>query len=73
METGLWVMYEIEYGEIKNVMKVPKRKPVDEYLTVQKRFAHLFKMSGGEEQIKLIQAQADRNAARYGIEGEGTD
>jgi len=68
VETGLWAMYEIEDGEIKNVLKVPKRKPVDEYLKLQKRFAHLFKMPGGEEQIKLIQSYADRNAARYGIE-----
>jgi pyruvate ferredoxin oxidoreductase beta subunit len=65
VETGLWMMYEIIDGELVNVMKVPRQLPVEEYLKLQRRFAHLFKMPGGEAQIKLIQDYANRNFAQY--------
>jgi len=67
VETGLWMMYEIVDGQLTNVMKTARRKPVAEYLQQQRRFAHLFKMPGGEAQIKLIQEYADSNAERYNI------
>jgi len=65
VETGLWMMYEIADGELVNVMKVPRQRPVEEYLKQQRRFAHLFKMRGGEAQIKLIQDYANYNLERY--------
>ncbi|MGZ4882819.1 MAG: thiamine pyrophosphate-dependent enzyme [Halobacteriota archaeon] len=65
VETGLWMMYEIVDGELINVMKVPRQQPVEEYLKQQRRFAHLFKMPGGEAQIKLIQDFANYNLERY--------
>jgi pyruvate ferredoxin oxidoreductase beta subunit len=65
VETGLWMMYEIVDGELVNVMKVPRQQPVEEYLKQQRRFAHLFKMPGGEAQIKLIQDAANYNLERY--------
>jgi pyruvate ferredoxin oxidoreductase beta subunit len=65
VETGLWMMYEIVDGELVNVMKVPRQKPVEEYLKQQRRFAHLFKMGGGEAQIKLIQDLANHNLESY--------
>jgi pyruvate ferredoxin oxidoreductase beta subunit len=70
VETGLWMMYEIEDGELTSVMKAPKRKPVEEYLRLQKRFAHLFKMPGGDAQIKIIQDYADQNLQSYKISSE---
>ncbi len=65
VETGLWMMYEIVDGERTNVMKVRNQQPVEDYLKLQKRFAHLFKMPGGDTQIKLIQAYANENLKRY--------
>lgn len=68
VETGLWMMYEIENGELTNVLKVHKQQPVEEYLKLQKRFAHLFKMPGGAAQIKLIQDYANHNLNTYKVD-----
>ena len=47
---------------------IRRRVAVEEYLRPQKRYAHLFGDPPATEVIELIQAQADRNIARYGIE-----
>ncbi|MGZ7193683.1 MAG: pyruvate synthase subunit PorB [Halobacteriota archaeon] len=65
VETGLWMMYEIVDGVPTSVMKVRNQQPVEDYLKLQKRFAHLFKMPGGDTQIKLIQEYANENLKRY--------
>ena len=67
VETGLWVNYEMIDGVIKKAKKV-KRKPVEEYLLGQKRFRHLFKPKKNEEEIAKIQAIADANAIKFGID-----
>jgi len=67
VETGLWVMYEMADGKVTRVKKVV-RKPVEEYLSTQKRFRHLFKPSRKDAEIAQIQATADRNAEKYGID-----
>lgn len=67
VETGLWVNYEMEQGEVKRVKKVV-RKPVEEYLKTQKRFRHLFKPVRNDTEIAKIQAIADRNAEKFGID-----
>lgn len=54
-------------GKVEKVKKV-KRKPVEEYLKSQKRFAHLFKPQRNEVEIAKIQAIADANAEKYGID-----
>ncbi|HJK39466.1 MAG TPA: pyruvate ferredoxin oxidoreductase, partial [Methanocorpusculum sp.] len=46
------------------------RVPVDEYLKAQKRFRHLFKPTRNDEEIAKIQAIADANAAKYGVDIE---
>lgn len=42
VETYYWPLYEIEDGVWKVNLK-PRKKPLEEYLKPQKRFAHLFK------------------------------
>jgi len=64
IETGLWVNYEMIDGQITTAKKVV-RKPVEDYLKTQKRFRHLFKP---RRQDAAIQAIADKNAAKYGID-----
>jgi pyruvate ferredoxin oxidoreductase beta subunit len=61
-------MYEMENGEITQVMKIKDPLPVEEYLRTQKRFTHLFTMERGEEEIKKIQALADWNIKHYGLQ-----
>ena len=56
-------------GELTSAKKV-KRVPVDENLKAQKRFRHLFKPTRNDEEIAKIQAIADANAAKYGIDIE---
>jgi pyruvate ferredoxin oxidoreductase beta subunit len=67
IETGLWVNYEMENGEVTRVKKV-RRKPVEDYLTEQKRFRHLFRPKKNDGEIAKIQQIADRNAERYGTD-----
>lgn len=58
VETGMWMLYEIHNGKLKITKHVEKRKPVEEYLKTQGRFAHLFK-SRNKHIIKKIQAHVD--------------
>lgn len=49
VQTGMWILYEIENGKFKKTMS-PDLKPVEEYLKIQSRFKHL-----KENDIKTIQ------------------
>ena len=66
-ETGIFPVFEAEHGEVTSVSKIRRRVPVTEYLTLQRRFAHLFKPEVNTEVIDRIQALADRNIERYGL------
>lgn len=67
VETALFPIYEMQNGKITSVKKI-KRKPVEEYLKVQRRFGHLFEKEGGEEEIKKIREIADGNAEQFGLD-----
>jgi pyruvate ferredoxin oxidoreductase beta subunit len=60
VETGVWPLFEVVNGEFsltgvsKTLLDKSKRKPVEEYLKLQGRFA---KMS--EEEIKVFQEAVD--------------
>lgn len=41
VETGMWVLYEIENGQLRITKRLENRKPVGEYMGMQKRFRHL--------------------------------
>jgi pyruvate ferredoxin oxidoreductase beta subunit len=41
--------------------------PVEEYLRLQRRFAHLFGKSPRTDVIEQLQAIADRNIRRFGL------
>ncbi len=66
-ETGLFPVFEAEDGEITAVTKIRRPVPVDEYLRLQKRYAHLFGAKGHPETIARIQAMADKNIKRFGL------
>ena len=58
----------MENGEITTVKKVRNPKPVEDYLKMQRRFKHLFTKEGGDEIIKQIQALADENIEKFGLQ-----
>lgn len=65
VETGMWVLYEIENGDpstLRITVRPPKRKPVKEYLKLQGRFKHLRR-----EEIERIQKLVDEDYKRLGL------
>jgi pyruvate ferredoxin oxidoreductase beta subunit len=69
-ETGLFPVFEAEHGEVTSVTHIRHRVPVEEYLKPQRRFAHLFGPNGHADMIARLQAEADRNIARFGLLNE---
>ena len=60
-ETYLFPGFEAENGVITKVRKPKERRPVEDYLRPQRRFAHLFK-EGGELHLEELRRIADENA-----------
>ena len=67
IESGLFPLFEAEYGEISARTPIRRRVPVDDYLKLQKRFAHLYGAKQDNERLAQIQAIADRNIQRFGL------
>lgn len=65
-QTGLFPVYEAEYGEITSVAKIRKKVPVEEYLKLQRRFAHVLK-NRDSGVLEDIQRLADRNIKHYDL------
>ena len=60
VETGIWPLKEAIHGAVSHT-QVPRRfKPVDEYLSRQGRFRHLFEPKRDDKTIAKIQAGVDR-------------
>jgi pyruvate ferredoxin oxidoreductase beta subunit len=69
-ESGLFPLFEAEYGELVRVTPIRHQVPVDEYLRPQTRYAHLFAAEGKggrPDLVARIQEQADRNIRTYGL------
>ncbi|NWG32220.1 MAG: pyruvate ferredoxin oxidoreductase [Rhodocyclaceae bacterium] len=64
-ETGLFPVFEAEYGEQKSALAIRHKQPVEAYLKPQKRFAHLFAPTLRTDVIARLQALADRNIRKY--------
>jgi pyruvate ferredoxin oxidoreductase beta subunit len=71
VESGLFPLFEAEHGRVVSRYVLRRRVPVDEYLKLQRRFAHLFgrgspprgqdQTSPDRETLAAIQEMADRN------------
>jgi pyruvate ferredoxin oxidoreductase beta subunit/2-oxoisovalerate ferredoxin oxidoreductase beta subunit len=59
VESGIFPLYEVEYGKKYTLNHTAKTKSVDEYLGMQKRFRHL-----GESELAVIQASVDEDWER---------
>jgi pyruvate ferredoxin oxidoreductase beta subunit len=66
-ETGLFPVFEAENGDVVSVSKIRRQVPVEEYLKLQSRYAHLFGDSPRTDVIARLQAAADRNIERFGL------
>lgn len=73
-ESGLFPVFEAEHGEVVSVSKIRQHSTVEEYLRLQRRYAHLFGPHPRPDVVARIQAMADRNIERYHLlEPEGVD
>ena len=68
VESGLFPLFEAEHGEVTSRYTLRKRVPVEEYLKLQRRFAHLFGKTPDTATIAAIQAMADKNIRVFGLE-----
>ena len=64
-ETGVFPVFEAEYGEVTSSSKIRKVLPVEDYLRPQKRYAHLFGKNPAVDTIARLQALADKNIRKY--------
>ena len=62
VETGSWILYEIENGEFNITYRPEERKPVREYLAPQKRFRHLT-----DDLVDKIQEYVDAECKELGL------
>jgi pyruvate ferredoxin oxidoreductase beta subunit len=65
IECGLFPVFEAEEGEITGHRTIRRLVRVEEYLKLQKRFAHLFAPNPAVETIAKIQGIADRNVRKF--------
>jgi len=61
VESGLFPVFEARYGEVTSRYTLRRRVPVEEYLKLQRRFAHLFGKNPDRATLARIQAIADKN------------
>jgi pyruvate ferredoxin oxidoreductase beta subunit len=59
VKTGLWPLKEYENGEVRHTRVPHPRAPVEEYLSRQGRFRHLFEPRRDDAAIAALQAQTD--------------
>jgi len=62
VETGVFPLYEIENGEFRISYKPVKRKPLKEYVKMQKRYRHLT-----DEDIEMLQKCIDEKCKLLGL------
>ncbi len=71
VESGLFPLFEAEYGEVTDCTPIRRQVPVERYLELQGRFKHVFADPLAREAIAEIQAIADTNIKRYGLVRKG--
>ena len=67
-QSGLFPVFEAENGSITVTTPIRHRVSVDEYLSLQGRFAHLLGEHARPDVVARIQAGADRNIEKFGLD-----
>ena len=62
----MYPLFEAEFGEVTGVTQIRRKQPVEDYLKLQRRFAHVFQ-PGNEWELAQLQAIADKNIRKYGL------
>ena len=62
VQTGMWMLYEVENGVVQPTVKIKERKPVAEYLKAQSRFSRL-----SQSDIDQIQQFVDNKCKEFGM------
>ena len=62
-----------ENGEITGSYKIRRPTPVEAYLKLQKRFAHLLGKKGDPETVARLQRMANRNIEKFGLTEEAEE
>jgi pyruvate ferredoxin oxidoreductase beta subunit len=65
-QCGMFPLIEAEYGELSASTKIRDRRPVEEYLKLQRRFAHVFKEENAN-QLEVLRQIAERNIRRFDL------
>jgi pyruvate ferredoxin oxidoreductase beta subunit len=66
-DTCLFPIFEISNGSVTNILKIPHKKPVEEYLSLQGRYRHLFKRGAPAALVAEIQEIANQNIERFNL------
>ncbi len=70
VECGMYPLFEAEFGEIISSTKIRRKVQVEEYLKLQRRFAHALK---NPDQLQLVQSLADKNIQKFSLMGFQAD
>jgi pyruvate ferredoxin oxidoreductase beta subunit len=70
VETGLFPLFEAEFGNVTERTPFRQVKPVEEDLRLQKRFAQPFQPGANPVWITAIQEIANRNVQEFGLTPE---
>ena len=73
VESGLFPLFEAEYGRLTDRTPIRHKVPVERYLELQGRFKHLFGEQPDAAAVAAIQSMADANIRRYGLLREETE
>ena len=65
----MYPLFEAENGVLVGSTPIEDQIPVEEYLRVQKRFAHLFGKRAVSENIGILQKIANKNIEKYRLGG----
>jgi pyruvate ferredoxin oxidoreductase beta subunit len=66
-QTGLFPVFEAVDGEVTSVSPIRQHAPVEDYLRLQSRYAHLFRTPDGADVIAHLQRLANANITRFGL------
>lgn len=66
VECGLVPLFEAEYGVLTHATKIRYQIPVEDYLQLQRRFAHVLKPTNCQ-QLEAIRHLAEKNIKRFNL------
>lgn len=69
VECGMFPLFEAENGIVVGSTPIDNPKPVEEYLRVQRRFAHLFSKNASPDAVGMLQKIANKNIEKYRLSG----